>query len=453
MTEPGQDPAPPAAPSLTGRLAVLLTMFLVVGGAVIALMSFSYGKHAAQQTFDRLLLGAAGQIADSISVQDGQIVSDLPVSAFELLALAPDDRVFYSVRGPDAALITGDSIPVPEGSGTRFQDGEDNGEPMRFVAIERVFSERALSGIVTVVVGQTGLARSALAVEITRNALALSAIAGALLVVLAVLVARAALDPLRAIESALKARTPQDVSPLDVPVPREIARLVAALNGFMSRLERALSMNRRLIADASHQIRTPIAALRAQAELAAEEQDPARLRRIAERIHARSVDLTRLTEQMLSRAMIIHRTDAEPQLRIDLREVAMEAAEEIGNARPDRRMDLRLSLPEQPVEVLADALSLREAAKNLLMNAILHGRPPIRISVQEAAGHAALAVVDAGPGPGAGGAGQRKGAGIGLQIVRSVMTAHGGELIERPLPRGHEAVMRLRSAPQGGDAT
>lgn len=460
---PSPRPAPPAgtplrtAMSLTRRLALLLALFLLTGGTVIAVLSFSYGKQAAQQTFDRLILGAASQIADSISVQDGRIVSDLPVSAFELLALAPDDRVFYAVRGPDGALITGDPLTAPTGRGTRFFDGTVDDEAARYVAVDRIFSERAFSGVVTVIVGQTGRARSELAVEITRNALAASALAGVLFIGLSILIARSALGPLRDIEAALRARSPQDVSPLDLPVPREIARLVAALNGFMQRLERNLSMNRRLIADASHQIRTPIAALRAQAELAADEDDPARLKRIAERIHARSIDLTRLTEQMLSRAMIIHRADAEPQLRIDLREVAMDAAEEVGDALPARRRDLRLDLPDQPVQAMADALSLREATKNLVMNALQYGKAPVRIAVRQAtpdrAGDPArtsvLAVQDAGTGPlPDAGPPRRHGAGLGLQIVQAVVQAHGGELHRTRSAEGYEVAMALPAPPR-----
>lgn len=447
-----------AAMSLTRRLTLLLAMFLSVGGVVIALLAASYGRQAAEQTYDRLLLGAAGQIAAAISVQDGQIITNLPVSAFELLAQAPDDRLFYAVIDPKGGLVTGDELAFPQGRGTRFFDGVDQGEATRFVALERIFAERGFAGVVTVVVGQTALARADLAAEITRNALAISALAGGLLVLLAVLVTRAALGPLRSIEAALIARAPQDLTALNLPVPREIARLVAALNGFMSRLDRTMSMNSRLLADASHQIRTPIAALRAQAELAADEPDPARLRRIAGRIHARAIDLTRLTEQMLSRAMIIHRADAAPQTLVDLRDVAMDAAEEVGDAQPNRRRDLRLDLPDTPVLAMADDLSLREAAKNLVMNALIHGKPPVRIQVRgETLGPHHLAVVavqDAGMGPLALPAGKgppkamgsSKGTGLGLQIVRAVAAAHGGVLATRKGPNSFEAAIELPAA-------
>ena len=86
--------------SLAMRLAFSVALVLVVGGTVVALAAFAYGRQAAQQAFDRLLIGAADQIAGSISIQGGRVLVDIPASAFELLALAPDDRLLYAVLDP-----------------------------------------------------------------------------------------------------------------------------------------------------------------------------------------------------------------------------------------------------------------------------------------------------------------------------------------------------------------
>ena len=92
---------------LAARLALSVALVLVVGGTAVALAAFAYGRQAAQQAFDRLLIGAADQIAGSISVQGGRVLVDIPASAFELLALAPDDRLLYAVLDPDGRLVTG----------------------------------------------------------------------------------------------------------------------------------------------------------------------------------------------------------------------------------------------------------------------------------------------------------------------------------------------------------
>lgn len=227
---------------------------------------------------------------------------------------------------------------------------------------------------------------------------------------------------------------------MEVPVPEEVTGLVAALNRFMTRLDRQVTIMRNLIGDASHQLRTPIAALRAQAELAYEETDPERLRHIVTRIHARSVNLSRLTDQLLSHAMIIHRADTVPLQSLDLRTVAITAIEETDHGVFGDAPRPRLDLPEHPVWCLGDALSLGEACKNLLGNALRHGTGPVTLAVIGDAQTSQLVVRDAGPGlPRShwNDAGSRyardsgvsaHSAGVGLAIVQAVATSHHGRL-------------------------
>lgn len=442
------------APSLTRRLGLALALLLLAGGGIVSALAFAYGQQAADRTYDQLLTGAANQMAESVSLVNGRPVVDLPISAFQLLALAPDDRIFYSITDPDGTLITGEPLPrvTPK---LWVYTQPHSGEMVRFAKAHRVFSERGFSGAVTVIVGQTLRAREALATEITRNALIVMAVAGVLMALLAVIVALSALGPLGRIEAALAARAPQDVSPLTVPVPREIGRLVASLNGFMARLDRVLTANRRLTADASHQLRTPIAALRAQAELAADETDPERLRAIVGRIHARSRDLSRLAEQMLSHAMVIHRADAGALGPLDLRQVAMTAAEEVGHVLPDRAAELRLDLSEDPVPARGEALSLVEACKNLILNGLAHGASPVTICAALQTGTARLTIRDSGPGPQPGHKSKPKakpgathGAGLGLTIVEAVADAHEGRVEKALTPNGYEVSLILPALPE-----
>jgi two-component system sensor histidine kinase TctE len=412
---------------------------MAVGGIAIATAAFSYGRSAAQRAYDRLLIGAASQIAGSVALRDGKVIVDLPTSAFELLALAPDDRIVYAVFDPDGQVVTGYDIAAPPGPDALY-NGEFGGEPARFASSRRLFAERGFDGPVDVVVGQTLRARRALAEEITRNALVVVGVAGLLMSALAAFSIRSALRPLRRVEAALAERSPQELSPLDIPVPREIGGLVSAMNQFMARIGRQVEATRTLIADASHQIRTPIAALRAQADLAAEETDPARQQAIVARIHERSVNLSRLTDQMLNRALIIHRADAVPRERLDLRTVAMRTVEESDHDLFASEEVLRLDLPEDPVWCDGDALSLVEACKNLVVNAFRYGEPPVVLTVTGDADAARIAIRDQGAGiPEAdwhdaavrftrqSGVSPTS-AGLGLSIVHAVARAHGGEL-------------------------
>ena len=425
--------------SLAARLALSVALVLLLGGGAVAFAALAYGRQAAQRAYDRLLVGAADQIAGSVSVQDGAVLVDIPASAFELLSLAPEDRVFYAVFDPAGRLVTGDE-GLPR-RGADFSTSVHSGEPVRLAHVERRFSERDFSGAVDVVVGQTTRARDALAREITGSALLLTGLLGLLMAGLAAFAIRSALAPLWRIENGLARREPRDLTPLDVAVPREIGRLVATINHFMSRQARQFEIMRNVIADASHQLRTPVAALRAQAELAADEPDPERRRAMVARIHERSIDLSRLTDQLLNHAMIIHRADAAPHEVLDLRTVAIRIVEESEQG-PDgpRHFLLRLDLPEDPVLCRADALSLVEAGKNLVNNAFAHGVPPVTVEARAEGGAALLAVRDRGPGmPEAvretiGARYERtngvtaRSAGIGLAIVAAVADAHQGAL-------------------------
>ncbi|MEK9661435.1 MAG: sensor histidine kinase N-terminal domain-containing protein, partial [Alphaproteobacteria bacterium] len=384
-------------PSLTLRLGVAISLILLAGGAAVTLAALAYGRQAAQEAYDRILLGAANQIAAAVTIREGRVVVDLPVSAFELLALAGDDRIAYRVIGANGETVTGyDTLKSPPiGLGDiAFQDAEFGGEAMRLTAVRRRFAERAFSGTIDVVVGHTTQARRLLAWDIAKSALVVVGIAGIAMVVLVAFAIRSALRPLRRIESGLAGRDPRDLTPLDVAVPAEIGSFVVAINRFMRRLEAQMDVLQRFIADASHQLRTPVAALRAQAELATGESDPDRLRTIAARIHSRSVGLGRLTDQLLSHALIIHRTDTAPRERIDLRAIAIETVSESETGIEDAAERIRLDLPEDAVTVFGDALSLREACKNLVNNALHYGAPPVTVRVAADTGRASIAVAD-----------------------------------------------------------
>jgi len=451
--------APRRVASLTTRLAGAIALILIAGGVAVVLAALAYGRQAAQEAYDRLLVGAANQIAASITIRQGRVVVDLPVPAFELLALARDDRVAYRVVDQNGMTITGyDDLAVPPGpvADLAFHDTDFQGEPARVAAVRRRFAERAFSGAVDVIVGHTTLARSLLAWEIARSALLVVGAAGLCMIGLAVFAIHSAMRPLRRIERGLSAREPHDLTPLDVAVPREIEAIVIGINRFMARLENQISAMRNLIADSAHQLRTPIAALRAQAELAAEETDPARQRAIVARIHKRSLGLSRLTDQLLNRALIIHRTDAAPRERVDLRTVAIRTVEESDHELFGSRADLRLDLPEAAVWVRGDALSLVEACKNLVNNAFRYGAAPVTLSVTETGPSARIAVRDHGPGlpedhwPDAGtrrsriAPGAADSAGLGLAIVRAVTRVHAGELrFARSAPDAFEAALVL----------
>jgi len=428
--------------SLASRLFLAIGLILLTGGIIVTAAALAYGHQAARNAFDRLLVGAANQISASISIVEGDPLVDLPVTALELLALAPEDRIAYRVIDPQGVTLTGydDLALPPTDTDLSFFDGTFAGDPVRLVAVRRHFAERGFSGTVTTIVAHTTIARQALAWDIARNAWMMLAVAGIGMVALAVFSIRSALVPLKRIGQDLLARDPKDLTPLDIAVPRELRAIVDAINRFITRLHRQIDGMQNLISDSAHQLRTPISALRAQAQLAAEEQDPQRQSEIVSKILTRSVGLSRLTDQMLNRALVIHRGDSAAHKRIDLRRVAMAAAEVFDDGAIFEAGRLHLDLCETPAWVAGDALSLQEAVKNLISNALQHGAGRVTIAVLCQGGQAVLTVHDQGKGMTAEQAhllGQRflsadqhrtSGTGIGLSIAHAVAHAHGATM-------------------------
>lgn len=452
-------PAGPRVLSITRRLALSGVLVFGIGGAAVAVAVLAYGRQAAQRSYDRLLVGAANEIAGALLVRSGELVIDIPASAFELLALAPEDRILYAVYDQDGRLLSGYAAALPPRGDAAFGAVPFAGETARTAMAVRRFSERDFVGEIRVVVGQTTRGRDALAREMVRRAFLVLGGIGVMTLGLTAFAIRSALAPLRRIEAGLARREPRELTPLDVAVPREISHLVAAINRFMAQQARQVDTMRTLIADASHQLRTPVAAIRAQAELAADEPDMARQKAIVARILDRSIGLGHLTDQLLSHALVIHRAEAVPHAVVDLRTVAIRIVDACD---PDEAFGLGLDLAEEPTACRGDMLSLVEAGKNLVNNALRHGRLPVTVVARAEGGEARLAVRDGGPGmPDAvrAAAGQRFGqpggvtsrsAGIGLAIVSAVAVAHRGALRFEDLPGGgFEAVLALPAVVSG----
>lgn len=431
--------------SLLSRVMIGVLSLLAIGGCIVSLAAFAYGKNAARQSYDRLLVGAANDIAESINIIDGAAIADIPVSAFGLLSLALDDRIAYAVRGSDGALLTGyETALPPEGAARRqadpfYFDSTLQGEPSRFVTVVRRFSERDYSGTVSITVGQTLRARNAMAIDLTKGALVITGIAGIALILSAYLVIRSAMRPLERMASELLARDPYDLTPMQADGPAEVAVMTDAMNRFMQRLDRQIGAMKHLISDTAHQLRTPVAAIRAQAELAIEddtEHQPQRL----ERLLRRTRSLGNLLDQMLSRALVIHRTDNAPPEPVDLRDIALQVLDDCDPELLAPGVEVDLIITDAPVIVMADEVSVTEAGKNMLTNALQHGKAPIRIGVSTSPTQSELWVEDAGKGPPhdvlsrIGGrfersaASQGNSAGLGLSIVHAVAQAFNGSV-------------------------
>lgn len=455
--------------SIVYRLTISLTLVLTLAVAATIWAAYGYGRQAANEAFDRLLQGAALQIAERIFVVEGEVRVDIPVSAFELLSLAKDERVFYRVTQPDGTTLTGyEDFPLPEAAtipeGGYAYETQFGGERVRALVMLRRLAERAVSGDIHIIVAHTTGSREQLARSMVTQAVAVIAGAGLAILILALLAMRYAMRPLERIQAAILERDPLDLSPFSMHAPDEVSALVAAINRFMGRLDRRVRAMQDYVADSAHQIRTSITALRAHSELALDEDDPQRLKALHRRIRSRAIGLNRLTDQLLSHALVTHRADTAPLEPLDLRRIAVGAERDFVQLAGGRKLRIRLDLPEEPVMVRGDAFSLREAVKNLLNNAQAHGKPPIDLTVSVNENQASIAVTDQGEGLPVSDTteiGHRfainpnkpESAGLGLAIVREVAEFHHGRIRLDRQERGFTISLDLPLAREGTKAS
>ena len=259
---------------------MLLALFVAgVGG--LYLMVRGYAQQTADTAYDQLLRASALSIADSLQLVD-DMAHGHAYAALALLEQAPRDRVFYQVRAGDGALVSGyPDLPARPWM-ARPTTRPHRGCSRRATRASRCASpgwaqdrrSRRHAQHSRVLVGQTSEARDALAARVLwRGTLALLGFTAAALA-LAWWGLRRSLAPIRRIERELAARGASDLQPIKAPVPEELDTLVHTLDGFMARLAENLDTLRLFIAEAAHQLRTPLAALHAQMEVALDEEDP-----------------------------------------------------------------------------------------------------------------------------------------------------------------------------------
>jgi two-component system, OmpR family, sensor histidine kinase TctE len=452
--------------SLRVRLASIMAALFVLGMVALYLAAQSYGRAAADRSFDRLLAGSAISITETVSIVDSDISVDLPYAALDMLSAAPDDRVFYRVIGPSNRTITGyadlpappmPAFGAPPSETIRFFDAEYRGATVRFAVVGREIAVGRASGWVWVQVGQTRLAREAVARETVIGALVPIAAMTVLALGAVWFGIGGALRPLRRVGDELAGRRPADLRPIIAPVPAELRPLVDAMNGFMRRLSENIETLKSFIADASHQMRTPLAALLAQAQ-SAHDDKPRELRRSLDAIERNGAKLAHLLNQLLSDATVAHRADVQRFEDIDLLEILQEAIRETAGISEGSDVRLRTRLDAAPLS--GDRLVLIEAFKNVIHNAMRHGGAGecVEIELNRDDADYEVHVSDRGPGiP----EDQRDrvferfarvnadspGAGIGLAIVRRAVESHHGtvSLVDRR-GGGLSVVVRLSHA-------
>lgn len=422
------------ARSLARQLLIWLlptALALVAIGGVIA---YEIAHRAATLAYDRALLDAAQSVAAQVRHVNGRIDLQLSLSTEQVLLFDNYDRVFYEVIGSNGITIAGTAgLPkAPTASRedqSQYYDAEFSGLAVRAAAL---VAERGAASF-TVIVVETLVKRD----KLIREILLAMLLPEFLLVIMTILVMgyaiRHGLGGIGLVREELVKRSQADMRPIPLDtVPRELRPLIAATNDLLERLSSSLERHRHLVADASHQLRTPIAALRTEAESALRADDP---HDALVRIVTSARQLSRLSHNVL----MLNRLESGPlqhPQRVDLQRLISSAAERWLPYALERSIDLGFDLEAALTQ--GEPVWLEEMVNNLVDNALRYTPPQGTVTVKCGYDHdtAWLSVEDSGPGiP----QGEREriferfyrshpeqgdGSGLGLAIVREVVNTH-----------------------------
>jgi two-component system sensor histidine kinase TctE len=427
--------------------ALLLQLLLPPIAAMLAVGAYAAYRVAADpgaEAYDQSLINTAAALGERVRVQDGRIAFDLPNVAERVVRADRYDAVYYVVRGPAGERIAGDvGVPLPpagakDADGVTAYDGDYEGKRVRVVSVPVICGVE----ICTVSMAETTNKRKRLAREILVSSVLPQALLAAVTLGLVWFGVARGLRPLQDLSRDIGARSPHDLRPLDPGrSPAEARPLVESINHLLGEVTEANRNQQRFLANAAHQLRTPLAGLRAHAELALAQPLPEACRAELEHVHGASVRTARLANQLLALARAEAGVGAAAgEGRADLRLVIEAAADEWVHRALERDIDLGFEL--EAAQVRGDPVLLREALANLVHNALEYTPAGGRVTVRTRGGARAprVEVEDDGPGippaerkrvlerfyraPGTAGAGS----GLGLAIVSEIASAHGARV-------------------------
>lgn len=429
--------------SLKRRLVIasIVPMLLIL--PLVSWISYRVALATASSAFDHALADDAVALASRAHVGDGgAVVVDLPAPAEAILRTDSEDQEFFSVHGPDGGLLAGDqgltAVPALPGGEPVMSDAVWQGKPIRLASV----AYATPGGTVQVAFGETLNKR-----DIVSSRILTAVAMPALLLGFAMLAAvyfglGRGLAPLVALGDRIAARAPDDMATiLESDVPKEAAPLIREINALIENLAATHAAQARFLAEAVHQLRTPLTGLVTQIDLALEEvpvSSRARLRwarDAAERLNTLVVDFLTLARTANDAGDV-----PSDMLMVDLVDLLEEVASTWHTLASERGVDL--GFEAEPAEVVGVRWQLLELLGNLIDNALRHGAPQGTVTVRsgrDATGAAYLEVEDDGPGIAEAqralvfdrfyrGSADVAGSGLGLAIVRSVAERHGASI-------------------------
>jgi len=367
--------------SLFGEILDWMLTPLLLLWPISLVLTWFVAQSAAGKPFDQALEINVGEVASLVRIQDGQLRLEMPMPVRKLLRASESDTVYYQVIGARGELLGGERhlpLPPPDEEPffgqVRLRDDSYLGDGLR-VAYKWLELDLPMGPPVLVQVAETLDRRAVLATEIVKGVMLQQFIILPLAVLLVWLGLAYAIKPLNQLEERIRARKPDDLSPLDdQSVPQEVAPLVSSVNDLLQRLTKSIEHQKRFLADAAHQLKTPLAGLRMQADLAQREGVSAEEFKLSLRqIGNASVRATHTVNQLLALARAEGSSSAMARERCDLAELTVAAVQDCLSRANDKAIDLGYE-GEAPgakgVTLDGNPTLLSELIGNLLDNAI-----------------------------------------------------------------------------------
>ncbi len=417
--------------SLRSRLIAWLLPPLMTVGIAAAWGAYVYMEHHLEAAYDLDLGDIARALLPHLHTRDGKLSLELTELADTVLRADSSDEIFYAVRDAGGTLVAGDPFLVaasPLGASPRFWDATLEGRRVRAVGFR--------AGPASVIAAETTRKRDKAARDALLSAVAPVALLLGAAMIAIVLGVRRGLLPLGRLREEIEARSHAALGPVDEShADEELAPLVRALNEMLRRLESAQNTQARFIANAAHQLKTPIAGLVTQLDLARDESAAGDDSHLA-RARQAAARLARLARQILSLAAADPNSNPVARdERFDLADVVKSHADAWMRAATARNVELEFGL--EPAPVRGSALLAGELATNLVDNAARYGARTVKVVTRRADDRSIFEVIDDGPGiPEA----QRtriferfhrldnestEGSGLGLAIVHEIAQRHG----------------------------
>ena len=448
-------------------ILVPIALFIVINSVSLYRQSLA----AATTAYDRTLLASAKTIGEQLDVTGyddaARLRAVVPYSALEAFEADNQSRMFYRVSAQDGQMISGfaelpfwrGTLPSrpPYAALVDFYDDTFRERPVRVAVLLQPVSSSAGRGMAVVQVAETLELRETLVRKLLVDMLWRQLVLMAVIALVTALVVHFATRPVRALGEAIEARAPDDLSPIDAAdAPQELRPLIDATTRVMGRLQALLDHQKRFVRDSAHQLRTPLAVLKAQVQSARRGDVPPEqaLGEIDETV-ARA---TLLANQMLSLAKVEQLRQQPESATHDFGAIVREVALDVSPLIADKALDFELAATPTPVH--AHQWMLQELARNLLHNAIKHSPPggTLLVEVRSDGGRALLRLRDDGPGispelrqrlfaPFAAG-NLSSGSGLGLAICREIVRALEGAIsldnrVEEGRVTGLDATVRL----------